>query len=43
MDVEFLAILTSTIKNKAAFNPKVAAILDARFLPFYNPLIEICP
>ena len=28
MDVELLAILTSIMKNKAAFNPKIAAILD---------------
>ena len=34
MDKEFLAILTSIIKNKAAFKPKVAAILDRYFAKF---------
>ena len=36
MDEHFLAILTSIIKNKAAFNPKVAAILDKYYAKFHD-------
>ena len=36
MDVEVLAIITSIIKNKAAFNPKVATILDKYFAKFHD-------
>ena len=43
MDVEFLAILTSIIKNKAAFNPKVAAILDKYFAKFHDTDDEPVP
>ena len=36
MNVEFLGTLTSIMKNKAAFNPKVAAILDKYFAKFHD-------
>ena len=34
MDTQFLAILTSIIKNKAAFNPSMDAIHEKYFTKF---------
>ena len=36
MDTEYLGILTSVIKNKASFDPKLDAILDKYYAKFHD-------